>query len=397
MAFLNRSKVCTIAAFILFCTSLALLRDKATKDSFPTSNLERNTAVSSLRTDSISNSNNLYQRHQNNHNLHQGMSHTDGSPEGRHMQILQAPKPIEESTTQRLVNSFLLPKKSWNVPHSPDPVCPSFCGDRLEFEPFAQSSKTGRILERGKGTKTFFRMARPDLLDRVHAAVEEIDRAGELDTDFACRVFDACDEIKAAAAATTTTKQMNRHSRAYLVCDEYDWIRASKILRGVARRKLPGFLRQQGDANVLCEIAHYVSDLVTEVILPSVGLHNKHCIVQEQFVNQQRAGAKTNMHFHEDDSYGGLFYLDVPESTRLCFSNAEGSSEKKSWWDKAPQLTENLFPQAGEQGNNYRGYVEPRAGDLVLFPVGWAQHWVPKMEMEPHEKRTSVVFNMICT
>lgn len=276
----------------------------------------------------------------------------------------------------------------WNIPEPDDPKCPSFCGDRMEFEPFAVKTLDGHTVERGVGSKTFFRSARPDLIDRVSRAVEAIDNAGELDTDFACHVFDACD---------IPDKRQSRHSNAYLVCNEYNWIRASSILQGVAQGTLPGFLAQQGDGNVLCEIANYLADMASKVILTSNGIENKKCVVQEQFINQQRAGAKTNQHFHPDDTYGGLFYLDAPPRTKMCFSNSEGSIEKNSWWRHSPKFTENLFPDApGTMGDDYPSYFEPRAGDFVLFPVGWVKHWVPHMEMEADEKRTSVVFNLIC-
>jgi hypothetical protein len=297
--------------------------------------------------------------------------------ESQYMQVLEAPPRTPRKTT------------NWNIPENkPDEgKSPPFCGDPLQFEPFAKSSVTGRVLERGVNTKTFFKIARPDLIPRVNAAVSIIDKAGELDTDFACPVFDSC---------KTQTKK-NRHSKAYLVCDEYQWIHASSILQGVAKEKLPGDLRSQGDDNVLCEIAQYLADLVANVILESLHIHGKKCIVQEQFVNQQQAGAKTNIHLHPDDTYGGLFYLEAPKGTQMCYSNSETTDQKKSWYEHAPEFTENLFPEApGETGFEYPGYIVPQAGDFVLFPVGWMKHWVPKIQMAPGEKRTSVVFNLIC-
>lgn len=286
-------------------------------------------------------------------------------------------------------------KKDWSIPALSEgeaEEAPSFCGDGMEFEPFAKHTVTGRTLERGRGTNTFFRVARPDLIDNVTRAVEEIDRSGDLDTNSYCRTFGSCD------ATTAADKLQSRHSKTYLVCNKQDnWIHASNILQGASSKSLPGFLADQGDTNVLCEMAKDVADIVSKLILEMNGMTNKHCIVQEQFVNQQRDGAMTMRHVHPDDTYGGLFYLDAPPGTQLCFSNSERSSRKKRWREHAPQLTENLFPGAPRhQGDDYPGFLEPRPGDVVFFPVGWLEHWVPKMTMGPDEKRTSIVFNMIC-
>jgi hypothetical protein len=162
-------------------------------------------------------------------------------------------------------------------------------------------TESGTTIERGRGTKTFFRIARPDLLYRVAKAVVEIDQVGDLDKNFACEVFGTCGSIE---PRTEADKFKSRHSKTYLVCKEDNWLHASNILQGVSEGKLPGFLKDQGDSNVLCEIAHFVADLLSEVILNSVGLPNKRCVVQEQFINQQRVGAMTKHHVHPDDSYG---------------------------------------------------------------------------------------------
>jgi len=273
--------------------------------------------------------------------------------------------------------------------------CPSFCGHKFDFEPFDPlSSRTQEdhlrrtaepftSIERAVGSKTIFRLPRPDLLERVAEAVEEIDRNGGFESNSYCSVFDSCE---------AKDPMQSRHSQTYLVCDGYRRVLASNILQGVARTQLPGFLKEKQDANVLCEMAKYVSEQATKLIFPSIGWNDQKCVVQEFFVNQQRSGSLTNRHIHPDDSYGGIFYLDVPEGTKFCFSNE--SWGKGSWLEYAPELTEDLFPDAPDK--DYPGYVEPRAGDILLAPVGWLKHWVPKMTIPPGQKRTSVVFNMIC-
>ncbi|KAL7535445.1 hypothetical protein ACHAWF_008970, partial [Thalassiosira exigua] len=252
----------------------------------------------------------------------------------------------------------------------------SFCGEKVDFRPFAKNSISNRTLESGRGTKTFFRVARPDLIPRVLQAVDEIDKSGGLDENSYCNVFDSCHGGRG--------KDTSRHSKTYLVCKEQDkWLHASKILHGAAWNSLPGYLRKEGDSNVLCEIAKNVADIVSNLILPVNGMMNKKCVVQEQFINQQRNGSVTTRHVHPDDTYGGLFYVDTPPATKLCFSNSEKSKEKKSWWKLAPQLTENLYPGApGKKGADYPGFFEPRSGDIVFFPVGWLAHWVPRITIE---------------
>lgn len=294
------------------------------------------------------------------------------------MQLLQ----VKEDGGAFRTNKTKPLRSDWGVPIPPDPKCPTFCGDKLEFEPFARNNNA--TLERGIGTRTFFRASRSDYIDPMRNAVEEIDRHGGMDANSYCEAFDSCKD---------RNKQKSRHSMAYMVCEDYRMVHSSNILVGVAHAKLPGYLGDQGDANIFCKMARFITNVAENTILPSVGLENKKCIVQEFFINQQRTGAQTIVHQHEDDFYGGVFYLDVPERTRLCFEDSEGSKCKQRWYKHGPQFVERLFPDGP---GNYPGHVEPRSGDIVLFPVAWAKHWVPKMDFRPDEKRTSVVFNMIC-
>jgi hypothetical protein len=314
----------------------------------------------------------------------------------------------ESISTERAIlsNSLSENRPNQNAPALWEPVpkgferdkCPLFCGKKFEFEPFhlasvpstpssnlfaLRKSSDALVIERAVGARTIFRIARPDYLERMAKAVEEIDKYGGFAEDPYCEIFDSCN---------AKDPMQSRHSETYLVCKEYQSTLASEILHGVATNELPGALKDEGDDNIMCQMARFVSQQVTKVIFPSVGWNDKKCIVQEFFVNQQKTGSHTKKHVHHDDSYGGIFYLDVPKGTRFCFSN---SSDTKHRWEKyAPDMTEDLFP--GAPHSNYPGYVEPRQGDIVLVPVGWLNHWVPRMEFGKDEKRTSVVFNMIC-
>jgi hypothetical protein len=277
------------------------------------------------------------------------------------------------------------PPQNWTIPVADDPKCPSFCGKKMEFAAFATISHSDLTLDKGIGSKTFYRAHRPDLISNMSKAVAEIDKHGGMDTNSYCKTFDSCGKKK-------KTRQ-NRHSSAFLVCSDFQMVLAADFLKGSAQESLPGYLKDEGDDNVLCQLAGFISKTVEQTIFPFVGWENKKCIVQEFFINQQMTGSKTIRHVHNDDTYGGLFYLDVPKDTRLCFDDNENTKQKKKWWKHAPELTERLFPDGP---GNYPGYVEPRAGDIVLLPVGWAQHWVPHMQFAGDEKRTSVVFNMAC-
>lgn len=277
--------------------------------------------------------------------------------------------------------------KDWKIPKPKDPKCPDFCGDPMEFAPFAKDPDTGITLDKGVGTKTFFRVHRPEWIAPMHKAVAEIDKHDGMDGNSYCSVFSSC-------KLNEEEKLKSRHSTPYMVCSDYDMIHASQILVGSADVNLPGYLKEEGDDNLFCQMARFISHLVETTIFPNAGWDDKKCIVQDFFVNQQMSGSKTNLHNHNDDTYGGVFYLDAPKGTRLCFSDSENDGRKKKWWKHAPELTERLFPD--EPSGNYHGHVIPRAGDVVFFPVAWARHWVPKLTLGPNEKRTSVVFNMVC-
>ena len=277
--------------------------------------------------------------------------------------------------------------KDWTIPTPTDTKCPDFCGTTPnQFQPFAKDPNTGFTLDKMVGSKTFYRVHRPDWIEPMHQAVAEIDKHGGMDGNSFCEVFSSC---------KATNLLQSRHSTPYSVCSEYDMVHASNILVGSTKVKLPGYLAEQGDSNQFCQMARFISQTVETTIFPFVGWENKKCIVQEFFINQQLSGSKTNMHNHNDDYYGGVFYLDVPQGTRLCFHDSERDSRKQRWYKWAPEFTEKLYPFE-DAPHNYPGYVEPRAGDVIFFPVAWAQHWVPKMDFADNEKRTSVVFNMIC-
>merc|ERR1711879_1027016 len=88
--------------------------------------------------------------------------------------------------------------------------------------------------------------------------------------------------------------------------------------------------------------------------------------------------------------FGGIFYLDAPEGTKLCYDDNAGSSQKKAWQKYAPGLTSDLGPDRWSPG-----YAEVSAGDILLAPVTWLEHWVPAIR-KPNSTRISIVFNMNC-
>merc|ERR1712226_640471 len=105
---------------------------------------------------------------------------------------------------------------------------------------------------------------------------------------------------------------MSQHSIPYFVCNKFRAALASKMLHGAVKRGLPGQLHHQGDRNIFCQLADYVRSGMERQILPALTSWSRSCVVQELFVNRQKAGARTNQHLHPDDFWGGIFYLETP-------------------------------------------------------------------------------------
>merc|ERR1712187_641920 len=190
------------------------------------------------------------------------------------------------------------------------------------------------------------KLRRPDLLCGIRQAVEELDREGSFSKNKFCGVFNSC--------RNADQKLISEHSDVYFVCPsllskslKYTREGASLLFSagGATAQGLPGVLGKQGDDNVFCSLANFITHGMEKQVLPMFNMTRHLCIVQECFINRQRSGAYTNPHLHPDDFFGGVFYLDADADTRLCYNNNERGKNKQIWRLHAPGFTASLGPK----------------------------------------------------
>lgn len=268
------------------------------------------------------------------------------------------------------------PPQEWRIGLTPpkDPP-PSECGERSRY----------RAVGSGAGLQVsvddvLFRNSRRDFVEPMRKAVKALAAEGSFAANSHCIVFGSC--------SFSPMRRLSLHSANYMPCrDQLSLLNAaSGAFNGVASATLPASVGE-GDDHVFCWLARHVRTLMQRHVLPHLGVPRARCVVQEMFINAQKTGAFTNPHVHPDDFFGGIFYIDAPAGTRLCYDNSSGMKEKERWALNAPHMTRAVLGGAG--------FIEPAEGDIVLAPVGWLRHWVPPI-VEPGVTRTAAVFNMIC-
>lgn len=229
-----------------------------------------------------------------------------------------------------------------------------------------------------------FRHNRRDFVEPMRTAVSTLAAEGHFAANSHCLVFGSC--------SFNPMRRLSLHSTNFRPCKKQLSLvlAASGAFNGIAHATLPASVGS-GDDHVFCHLAEHVRKLMQQSVLPHIGVPRSRCVVQEMFINVQKTGAFTNPHVHPDDFFGGIFYIDAPRGTRLCYDNSTGMKgkglPKERWAEHAPQMTRSVRGGAG--------YTEPAEGDIVLAPVGWLRHWVPPIT-EPGVTRTAAVFNMIC-
>ena len=271
-------------------------------------------------------------------------------------------------------------RHQWRIgetPHADPP--PSECGEQSTYRPVSSPDK---VLV--SDDDVVFRHNRGDLVEPMRTAVSKLAAEGSFAANSHCVVFGSC--------SFNPMRRLSLHSTNFRPCQEQLSLvlAASGAFNGIAGATLPASVGKNDD-HVFCHLASHVRKLMQRSVLPHLGVPRSRCVVQEMFINVQKTGAFTNPHVHPDDFFGGIFYIDAPRGTRLCYDNSTGMKSKglpkERWAAHAPQMARSVRGGAG--------YTEPAEGDIVLAPVSWLRHWVPPIT-EPGVTRTAAVFNMIC-
>lgn len=105
--------------------------------------------------------------------------------------------------------------------------------------------------------------------------------------------------------------------------------------------------------------------------------------ISEMWLNINKPTNYNLLHHHGDSFLSGVYYIYVPpEAGKLWFRHPSVAKTVIDWVPYLDSLNEH---------NCNSWYVEPKAGDLVLFP-SWLEHEVDQNKSD--EERISIAFNL---
>ena len=105
--------------------------------------------------------------------------------------------------------------------------------------------------------------------------------------------------------------------------------------------------------------------------------------ISEMWLNINKPTNYNILHHHGDSFLSGVYYVSVPpEAGKLWFRHPSVAKTVISWSPYFDGLNEH---------NSNSWYVEPKAGNLILFP-SWLEHEVDQNKSD--EERISIAFNL---
>ena len=130
-------------------------------------------------------------------------------------------------------------------------------------------------------------------------------------------------------------------------------------------------------------LSNIILDVVPILKEPYKIKENASFYISEMWLNINKPTNYNILHHHGDSFLSGVYYVSVPpEAGKIWFRHPSIAKTVINWVPYFDELNEH---------NSNSWYVEPKAGDLILFP-SWLEHEVDQNKSE--EERISIAFNL---
>lgn len=130
-----------------------------------------------------------------------------------------------------------------------------------------------------------------------------------------------------------------------------------------------------------------LAEIITEVVSllkePYKIKESANFYISEMWLNINKPTNYNILHHHGDSFLSGVYYVSVPpDAGKLWFRHPSVAKTVINWNEYFDGLNEH---------NSNSWYVEPKAGDLIIFP-SWLEHEVD--QNNSNEERISIAFNL---